>query len=788
MAAAAGLPDIPSNMGRGLRPFVQAYEARRSAGGSDEESFRSAFLEPTRAQFDLHNRVLVDVLLDGKVPLPRVRRECERLGGRVTAIVGWYRHGLFTAWLPVRGVEQLAAEPGVSAVHLSIRPRLSIGAATSQGDVVLKTNLVNSSGYLGAGITVGVLSDSYNDDQTDTDDPGWTTPADDVKSGDLPGTGNPNGYTTPVDVIEDGSDPSADTDEGRAMLQIVHDVAPAAHLAFCTDGATDAEMVANIPKLMSAGCKVICDDVTYLDEPMFSDGVIAQAVNSAAASGVAYFAAIGNEGNSGYQGVFSPVSQAAGRADAAAQGVSLSSIPTSETNAIYEWHAFATSTNGTPIVVQNITTGFGSTALVFQWDDPDDVTVNAVNQITTDYDILVFNSSGTYQSKYSGIENNINTNEPIEIPSFDLAQNTKYKICIVLTNRVNGSNPRMASHLRYVAFGDTVITGDYISLNNPSAFGHACAAGCAGVAAYVYDDAPDPANSNHTYTPLVEGFSSNGPVSIYFDSAGNRLATPVVRKQPLFAAADAVDTTFFPPNSTSPNPNDYDNDGFPNFAGTSAATPHAAGIAALLMNAAAVNNLGTLSPQEIQSLMIASVQGSIDEDPVFISSTSGPVSITDFGDNDIFFNTFKISFTGTAGQQLSKVVINLSPASMHFDTNTNGNGESFSIDSTSGSPAPTASAPAFSGGTSGADSMSISFTNFKPGDSYSFSVGFDFDDTSMYGYDADELQNATFSATVSGVASPYTGTFSNQYGRYYNYKAGFGLLNAQAAVNMLLGQ
>ena len=75
--------------------------------------------------------------------------------------------------------------------------------------------LATPPGYNGAGINVGVLSDSYNN---------LGGAAADVASGDLPAAG--------VNVLEDNS--SGGTDEGRAMCQLIHHVAPGASISFAT--------------------------------------------------------------------------------------------------------------------------------------------------------------------------------------------------------------------------------------------------------------------------------------------------------------------------------------------------------------------------------------------------------------------------------------------------------------------------------------------------------------------------------------------------------------------------
>jgi hypothetical protein len=65
-------------------------------------------------------------------------------------------------------------------------------------------------------------------------------------------------------------------DEGTAMLEIVHDVAPGASLLFATAGDSDAAMANSIDQLRLAGCDIIVDDVLFLSEPTFQDGIVAR--------------------------------------------------------------------------------------------------------------------------------------------------------------------------------------------------------------------------------------------------------------------------------------------------------------------------------------------------------------------------------------------------------------------------------------------------------------------------------------------------------------------------------
>ena len=110
------------------------------------------------------------------------------------------------------------------------------------------------------------------------------------------------GATNPVKVLKDLN---VGSDEGRAMLQIIHDIAPKAGLRFQNWFYKCLRLCAvGIEELVNDGCNVIVDDITYYGQPFFRDGVVAKAVDAAAANGVAYFSSAGNFSNKAYDGTF----------------------------------------------------------------------------------------------------------------------------------------------------------------------------------------------------------------------------------------------------------------------------------------------------------------------------------------------------------------------------------------------------------------------------------------------------------------------------------------------------
>lgn len=853
--------DLPENLNLGLRELVQAYNASLTGRSSalTHDQMQSVLADFPLARADDEDRLIVDIYLDGKASIDDVVSRLQALGCKIESRVDWYQNGALAVWLPVNRAAEAGRLTGVHVVNLSLKPKHYVGKVTSQGAFVQKiealtgiTPTTTQLGKLGAGIMVGALSDSFDKLKT-TGTGNVLNPifaadraADDVASFDLPGSAShPFGNTTPVSVLKDYTSSSGVEDEGRGMLQIIHDEVPQAKLAFYTADISEVDFAAGIVALQQAGCNVICDDVGYFDEPMFSDGIVGQAIDRVVAAGAVYFSSAGNDDAAGYTGTFTPVTNdgAGGTAQTllANQGVVYTGVTTTEQAVITDFHAFGYNTDGTPILVQNVripgTSADSAGYMSFQWDDPfvtqTIAAVGAVpgtaatNNVTTDFDILVFNgATGAYLSGRSGTTNNYTSKQPIERPGTTLAPATNYKIVIARTNRAAASaTPNLATHLKYtVDSNDTPIRGDFITIATSNTHGHNQAAGCIGTAAYRYDSSPvvDVRDPSHAPYPIVEQFSSNGPVSIYFDSTGNRLSGPVVRKQPVLSATNGVSTSFFPPVSATsgtapappgpanPSPYDFNGDGYPNFFGTSAAAPSAAGVAAILLGVAKENSL-TLSPADVRTLMTSTTQTNEDQTPNYAVGTAGNTKIVASGYARTDNNAYTVSYNGAAGSTLSQITIDLSTIGVHFDsttaiptdTSTTATATGVVVSAFNGTTAPPGfTAPSVASYTLGTGSggtanslLTVTFNNFSPGSTLKFGIGRRNDGTNVFAQLSEVLGGQTptspgalVSSTESGTVTPFTGRFVNTFQQKWNYKTGYGLINAQAAVARLLGQ
>src|SRR5262249_18868533 len=129
--------------------------------------------------------------------------------------------------------------------------------------------------------------------------------------------------------------------------------------------------------------------------------------------------------------------------------------------------------------------------------------------------------------------------------------------------KADGPSP---GFIKYIQLGSTSIQIQEFDTASGTVFGHQNASGVMAVGAAFFGNTPE----FGVTPPTKESFSSAGPVRIIFDTAGNRLATPIVRQKPEIVAPDGGNTTFFSVDIPQ------DTDTFPNFFGTSAAAPHAA--------------------------------------------------------------------------------------------------------------------------------------------------------------------------------------------------------------------
>jgi Ca2+-binding RTX toxin-like protein len=438
-------------------------------------------------------------------------------------------------------LDELIAKDLLLGVTPVYQPIINGGKTTSQADFVHEVDRVRTSlpqAYNGTGVEIGVLSNSYNTKNGASAD---------IASGDLPAAG--------VSVLQDLS--STSSDEGRAMLQLIYDLAPGASLSFATAFTGEKQFADNIRALANNGADIIVDDVIYFAEPFFQDGVVALAVDDVVKNkNVAYFSSAGNQAAKSYE-----TSNFNGNSN-----TSLDTIanPVLKGSGSYRYHDF--NPGASVDLRQQVTLNNGQNLkLALQWDDP----FYTTNQVDTDLDILLINSANKVVA--NSVNDNIVTQVPFELLNFTNSTGSTQTYDIVIA-KYAGANPSL---IKYVNFGSSV-TPEYFT-NSSTIYGHAAARNAEAVAAVPFYNQNQP-----------ESFTALGSTRILYeyqtDASGKiinviRKATPEIRQKPDIAAIDGTNTTFFGSDSIT------DADTFPNFFGTSAAAPHAAAIAVLLKQA-----------------------------------------------------------------------------------------------------------------------------------------------------------------------------------------------------------
>jgi subtilisin family serine protease len=519
-----------AKVGHDLAVLYDEYESYQAQGGG------AAFKASNPLMRVIAGRVVIDAVASGDVQA--LKDDLEALGMQGAVAFG----RIVSGQLPISAIERAAALASLQFARPAYATT-NVGLATSQGDQAMRSDVARATfGVDGTGVTVGVLSDSF-------DCLGGA--AADVANDDL----------SPVTVIQELPNCTGATDEGRAMLQLVHDVAPAASLAFATGATGQAGFASNILALQAAGSSVIVDDVLFLAEPMFQDGIVAQAVDTVNGMGVPYFSSAGNADRRSYQSRF--------RAGTSFAEGAFPSTPGAPHFFGGTAHDFDPGTGED--VFQRITVPSGTMlSISFQWDSPFASVCPGCPGSPNDLDIYLFNDPPTTVLAGSAFTNT--GRDAVEIFGIFNPPGSAVTAFNIMITKFDGPNPQL---IKYVRFGGGNVTINEFDTRSSTIYGHANAAGAAAVGAAFYRDTPEFGAS----LPLLEPFSSAGFTPLLFDTAGNRLATPQIRLKPEFVAPDGTNTTFFIPGV------DVEPDGFPNFFGTSAAAPHAAAVAALMLQA-----------------------------------------------------------------------------------------------------------------------------------------------------------------------------------------------------------
>ena len=378
---------------------------------------------------------------------------------------------------------------------------------------------------------------------------------------------------------QDGSLPFDEIflDEGRAMAELIHDIAPGARLLFHTGIASQVLFREAILDLHAAGADIIVDDLSTIAAPIYSDGLIAQAIDSVVAAGTTYFTVAGNQGNDEgfYEGPF--------------ESTLFSGLN------VYDWEP---GPGVSPFLEFNLD---GEFTIDIQWDEPFASACDCNGAQT--FNLFIFQAgTSNLLSLTSNVPGEARIVRPLAFGGIDLA------MFLVQAD----DQQALPTRIKYqvTTEGNTSITAPIVPLDAPTLKGNNNAAGAIAVGASAWWNTPAgaalagfsiPQSPLLAHTGVRGPFIRNGQIlttrsalsgsPILLDADGNRLPEPLFRESPAIVAPDAGQTSFFGDRIQG-----IQN---PFFFGTSAAAPNAAAVAALLLQAS--NN--SLSPEEIRSYL-----------------------------------------------------------------------------------------------------------------------------------------------------------------------------------------
>jgi subtilisin family serine protease len=406
--------------------------------------------------------------------------------------------GLVDGWADASALAGIAELRAVTMIRPVAPPVTQAGAVVTAGDAALRADAVRAGGYTGAGIALGLISDGI-------------TSAETVRAGgDLP----------VVFVPPDPRCSNFDGDEGTAMLEIVHDVAPGAGpLFFASFGQSGAFMAEAVRCLADAGARVIVDDVTFPDEPFFQDGPLAIAAREVVQRGVTYHTSAGNRRREFLEQKLSPFVH----------------------SVLGVIHDFDPAGGGDPGNNVTVRAGGGATCVI-QWDEP-------FGAASSDLDLLaVQGSPNNVIAKSDNPQDG--TQDPIEMVSIDNPTETDQTVALVV--QLFSADPDRTFRMMCLRSAEMERTSTEGVIYGQQAVAEVMAVGAINIG----DEGLDTASAE----------SSPGPATILFPARE-------VREKPDLASFDGVETAVGQAGRF-PNP----------FFGTSAAAPHSGAVAALMLS------------------------------------------------------------------------------------------------------------------------------------------------------------------------------------------------------------
>mmetsp|Transcript_36420 Transcript_36420/g.58908 ORF Transcript_36420/g.58908 Transcript_36420/m.58908 type:complete len:588 (+) Transcript_36420:241-2004(+) len=416
-----------------------------------------------------------------------------------------------------------------------------------------------SSRYTGKGVTVGVMSLSYNSLLKENSD---------IQNGLLPGPGNPNNKKQAVVVLSDMPIGTHAKDEGRAMLQVVHGIAPDAKLCFIMPTSIADAIVQLADKNGPCGADIIADDVKLGYGPPFEDGPADQEVDRFVAHGGIFFSAANNQGAKAVLFPVRLVSRDSPRVHPALKAM--------------RRYRFWTVFPDESVFRQYITKGRGDSIAQFYWNEP-------TGSVWTDFDLYIFDQS-TMRMIASGTRNNINRGLAFERVSFNMRGPGVILIALGFVNRLPPKIPLPIPTI----MGWLHVTAS-LKLENGTIAGHTGARSGFAVGAYDYRDTSKP-TSMSSHGPVIRYWSINEVVGAVngtvnhniggleeIDIDGQGMFTQDISYRSEASLLSSVQGEVrFKPEFGSVHCLPTSVPLFTMFCGTSCAAPSAAGLAALL--------------------------------------------------------------------------------------------------------------------------------------------------------------------------------------------------------------